>query len=170
MMPELHIGGTRLSHSRLGLIPDGAGRDLRLARGLAALRRLAPVNAAGKAIDQPDIILRSTLQADKSGSHRCHQRGQQDRSGNDGRSDQYRYRDAQISGHDGALPLILVSFWCLKRGQFTTLALLGTQLDHNAIKEIRIMISSLFEHESFRKTGFHFSGSCSRDPHPKGPR
>jgi hypothetical protein len=44
-----------------------------------------------------------------------------------------------------------VSFWCLKRGQFTTLALLGTQLDHNAIEEIRIMISSLFEHDLFGK-------------------
>jgi hypothetical protein len=142
VMPELHIGGTRLSHSRLGLIPDGARRDLRLARGLAALRRLAPVDAAGQAVDQPDIILGGALQADKSRSHRRHQRGQQDRSGNDDRADQYRYGDAQISGRDGALPLILVSFWCLKKGQFATLALLGTQPDHNAIKWIRIMISS----------------------------
>jgi len=114
------------------LVADGARCDLRLAGRLAAFRRLAPVNAAGKPVDQPDIVLGRTFQPDKSRAHCRHQRGQQDGSGNDGRADQYGYRDTQISRRDGTLPLILVSFRCLEKGQLTTLALVWTRLKHDS--------------------------------------
>src|ERR1700723_570200 len=40
-----------------GAVADAPGGDFRVARRLAALRRLAPVDAAGEAVDQPNIIL-----------------------------------------------------------------------------------------------------------------
>jgi hypothetical protein len=108
----------------LSPLPDAPRRDLRVARRLAAFRRLAPVDAAGEAIDQPHIVIDGALHADEPRTNRRNQRGQQNSRGDDGRADQYRYRGSRAIRHDRAMPLIIaLSFRGLKQGQLAALTL-----------------------------------------------
>src|ERR1700748_2380231 len=59
--------------SGLGAVADAAGRDLRIANGLAAFRGLAPVDAAGEAVDQPHIVVERAVHADEARPDRRNQ-------------------------------------------------------------------------------------------------
>src|ERR1700741_761751 len=93
-------------------VPDAAGRDLRLARRLAAFRRLAPVHVAGEAVDQPNIVIGDAFHADKSRADSGDQRGQQDSRSDQACTDQDRHRGSRAIRRVWAIPLIFVwSLW-----------------------------------------------------------
>src|ERR1700726_691970 len=79
---------------RLRLWPrgDAAGRDVDVAGSLATRGRLAAVDAAGQAVDQPGRVLGWTFDPDIAVAERGDQGGEQDRRRNHGRADQYRHR------------------------------------------------------------------------------
>src|SRR5204863_4996436 len=77
----------------LAAAQDAAGRRLRgVARGLAAFRCEALVDAAGQAIDQPGAFLVRAVEPDIAGAERGDQCREQDRSRDHRGPDQDRHR------------------------------------------------------------------------------
>jgi hypothetical protein len=157
---------TTARHSRLCLRPDAARRDFRVARRLAAFRRLAPVNVAREAVDQPYIVVGGTFHADEPRAHRRNQRGKQNRGGDDGRADQYGYRGSQVPRRDRTARLMLaLSFLCWKQGQITSLTLLchAIELFRNASGRFFVRTSALARRHAAAGILMGHSVGCSRD-------
>src|SRR6266702_3745688 len=76
---------------RLGPVTEAAGRDVRLAGGLAAPLGLAAIDAAGQAVDQPHVLVGRVFEADIAGGQPRDQRREQDRHRD--------HRSADIDGH-----------------------------------------------------------------------
>ena len=67
----LHCRISPLSACGFWALPDAPGRDIRRAQGPAACLRLAAINAAGEAVDQPHVLIGRRFEPDISESPRA---------------------------------------------------------------------------------------------------
>jgi hypothetical protein len=147
--------------SRLRALADASRGDLRFAFRLATHGCLTPISRSAQPIDQPDFVLGRALKTHKSRSHRGNQRGQQDRRGDDGRTDQDRQRGPPISRDDRPRSLIIVSFW-LKRGQGKALTFLELRDPINASGQIFVRVAAARIETRDMASSFE-SSSCASD-------
>jgi hypothetical protein len=103
--------------SVFGPLAEAARSNLGLAGSFAALGSLASVNAAGKPIDQPQILFVGTFHTREPGSDSRNQRRQQDCRGDHGCADQDGHRVSDTIRRGSTIPLIVaLSFRRLKQG------------------------------------------------------
>src|SRR3569832_2432511 len=70
-----------------GAVTEAAGGDVGLAGGFVVYLRLAAIDAAGKAIDQPHVLVGRSFEADITGGQPRDQCREQDRHRNHRRAD-----------------------------------------------------------------------------------